>query len=33
MKQSTTTAKRIAEAVDKLRGLGKWKPDHDTRCQ
>ena len=33
MKQSTTTAKRIAEAVDKLRGLGKWKPDHDTRCR
>jgi len=27
MTQSTTTAKRIAEAVDKLRGLGKWKPD------
>ena len=27
LKQSTTTAKRISDAVDKLRGLGKWKLD------
>src|SRR6267143_1272295 len=27
LKQSTTTAKRISDAVEKLRGFGKWKLD------